>query len=251
MGSSRWSFFISGSVLCFPVTHSNTHIRSATRLLTSILTFLSSTSPSSPFIERIIQFLFASESLLLSTLISRINNHNPAISILTLQLFNALFRTQHPLVLSSLLWNGLQTEAEQSEQSEQTIDSFALFAACFTNGLPNKELELSGSPTEAVKNMMNDVDVERVAIAEGRMTQMESTQKGVSTHFLKNLISRVKMFLRQPMMVNLAVSQLITTLSIIVSPDLFLLLFTDRHPLSITPVLSQVCLWMDCKVDLG
>ena len=140
-------------------------------------------------------------------------------------------------MIASLLTNNLSGFSESD--ALDNAGSFNAFESSFKESLPTKEL-INGRPSEKMKNMMNDVEYEVISIAMTKVQEADTSSEGIATCFVKNLLSRLSKFLRQPINVNLAVSQVVTTLSMIVSPSLFDRLFTNKHPVSIAHVLNQV-----------
>lgn len=113
------------------LSRSNTRIVASTRILRLILSQLLRT-PASPLIDLIASFVCGEKTrqpLLFPTLLSRINNNSNDVSIATMQLFDVLLKSQHPVALSHLL---LRVRAE-------CVDPklfFQLFSAQFVQPLP-------------------------------------------------------------------------------------------------------------------
>ena len=187
-----------------------------------------------PLTDLIVRFIFTSNPLLLNSLLSRINNNSNMVSIVTLQLFDRLLKTQHPLVLKVLL----------PEVHTETViipgDYIDVFATQFKEPLPSMDVIMKSNQNGVNGAMMQDVEYEMMMTKEVK-SQMKfdmnsQSEMVVENHlsFIKILLSRVRMFLRQSMEVNLEVTQIITTISMIASPSEFRTLFLTDNSLSFT-----------------
>lgn len=187
-----------------------------------------------PLTDLIVRFIFTSNPLLLNSLLSRINNNSNMVSIVTLQLFDRLLKTQHPLVLKVLL----------PEVHTETViipgDYIDVFATQFKEPLPSMDVIMKSNQNGVNGAMMQDVEYEMMMTKEVK-SQMKfdmnsQSEMVVENHlsFIKILLSRVRMFLRQSMEVNLEVTQIITTISMIASPSVFRTLFLTDNSLSFT-----------------
>lgn len=265
--SIRWAM---GSLL----TRSNTRIVASTRILRLILSQLLRT-PASPLIDLIASFVCGEKTrqpLLFPTLLSRINNNSNDVSIATMQLFDVLLKSQHPVALSHLL---LRVRAESVDPKL----FFQLFSAQFTQPLPYVEQLMRGhSPYQQdveyaaaftrqcrkgrmeegseVEKEDGDVEKENKNTSENNTDRTEKSddnnkemeeptspiaQSENSTAFLTILRTRVQMMLRQAMEVNLQVTQLVTTIATIAPLDLFVTLFLNAEStISITKELNTV-----------
>lgn len=252
------------------LTLSNTRIVASTRILRLILSQLLRT-PASPLIDLIASFVCGEKTrqpLLFPTLLSRINNNSNDVSIATMQLFDVLLKSQHPVALSHLL---LRVRAESMDPTlffqrfsdqfvqplpymEQLMRGHSLYqqdveyAAAFTrqcrrgregsveNEVGDKENEKGSEENENTNTREN----EQNAISK-LSTTPSSSQSEDSTAFLTILRTRVQMMLRQAMEVNLQVTQLVTTIATIAPLDLFITLFLDAEsPISMTKELNTV-----------
>jgi len=252
------------------LTLSNTRIVASTRILRLILSQLLRT-PASPLIDLIASFVCGEKTrqpLLFPTLLSRINNNSNDVSIATMQLFDVLLKSQHPVALSHLL---LRVRAESMDPTlffqrfsdqfvqplpymEQLMRGHSLYqqdveyAAAFTrqcrrgregsveNEKGDKENEKGSEENENTNTREN----EQNAISK-LSTTPSSSQSEDSTAFLTILRTRVQMMLRQAMEVNLQVTQLVTTIATIAPLDLFITLFLDAEsPISMTKELNTV-----------
>ena len=252
------------------LTLSNTRIVASTRILRLILSQLLRT-PASPLIDLIASFVCGEKTrqpLLFPTLLSRINNNSNDVSIATMQLFDVLLKSQHPVALSHLL---LRVRAESMDPTlffqrfsdqfvqplpymEQLMRGHSLYqqdveyAAAFTrqcrrgregsveNEKGDKENEKGSEENENTNTREN----EQNAISKLSITP-SSSQSEDSTAFLTILRTRMQMMLRQAMEVNLQVTQLVTTIATIAPLDLFITLFLDAEsPISMTKELNTV-----------
>lgn len=225
----------------------NSCIISSTRLLRLFFIVLMKT-PDSPLINHLITFLFTSNSLLLNTLINRLNDINNTVAIVTMQLFNTLLQIQHPLVMKCLF-----PYVESTEKIEGS-SYFELFMNNFQECLPHINTILKNDHHGNIGNIMKDIEYEMTAIQEVRKHLVidENNQDNpniilkdpqhelLSTSFISILLSRLSMFLRQSMEVNLEVSQIITTISMIVDPALFTTLFLTKNSISFVQLLNKV-----------
>lgn len=195
-----------------------------------------------PLTDLIVRFIFTSNPLLLNSLLSRINNNSNMVSIVTLQLFDRLLKTQHPLVLKVLL----------PEVHTETVitpgDYIDVFATQFKEPLPSMDVIMKSNQNGVNGAMMQDVEYEMMMTKEVK-SQMKfdmnsQSEMVVENHlsFIKILLSRVRMFLRQSMEVNLEVTQIITTISMIASPSVFHTLFLTDNSLSFTREFTIVVL---------
>lgn len=187
-----------------------------------------------PLTDLIVRFIFTSNPLLLNSLLSRINNNSNMVSIVTLQLFDRLLKTQHPLVLKVLL----------PEVHMETVitpgDYIDVFASQFKEPLPSMDVIMKSNQNGVNGAMMQDVEYEMMMTKEVK-SQVEfdmnsQSEMVIENHlsFIKILLSRVRMFLRQSMEVNLEVTQIITTISMIASPSVFCTLFLTDNSSSFT-----------------
>lgn len=121
------------------LTLSNTRIVASTRILRLILSQLLRT-PASPLIDLIASFVCGEKTrqpLLFPTLLSRINNNSNDVSIATMQLFDVLLKSQHPVALSHLL---LRVRAESMDPTL----FFQRFSDQFVQPLPYMEQLMRG-----------------------------------------------------------------------------------------------------------
>ena len=121
------------------LTLSNTRIVASTRILRLILSQLLRT-PASPLIDLIASFVCGEKTrqpLLFPTLLSRINNNSNDVSIATMQLFDVLLKSQHPVALSHLL---LRVRAESVDPTL----FFQRFSDQFVQPLPYMEQLMRG-----------------------------------------------------------------------------------------------------------
>ena len=208
--------------------------------------------PDSPLMNHMITFLFTSNSLLLTTLINRLNDINNTVAIVTLQLFNTLLQTQHPLVMKYLL-----PHVESTEKLENS-NYFQMFMDNFQECLPHINSILKNDHTGSVGNTMRDIEYEMAVIQEVRRhlvnvdidnkndnqdncnITINYTQEKLTSSFINILLSRICMFLRQSMEVNLEVSQIITTISMVADPSLFTTLFLTKNSISFVQQLNKV-----------
>ena len=252
------------------LTLSNTRIVASTRILRLILSQLLRT-PASPLIDLIASFVCGEKTrqpLLFPTLLSRINNNSNDVSIATMQLFDVLLKSQHPVALSHLL---LRVRAESMDPTlffqrfsdqfvqplpymEQLMRGHSLYqqdveyAAAFTRQCRrgregSEENEKGDNENEKGKeeNEKGDKENEKGSAISILSTTPSSSQSEDSTAFLTILRTRVQMMLRQAMEVNLQVTQLVTTIATIAPLDLFITLFLDAEsPISMTKELNTV-----------
>lgn len=121
------------------LTLSNTRIVASTRILRLILSQLLRT-PASPLIDLIASFVCGEKTrqpLLFPTLLSRINNNSNDVSIATMQLFDVLLKSQHPVAISHLL---LRVRAESVDPTL----FFQRFSDQFVQPLPYMEQLMRG-----------------------------------------------------------------------------------------------------------
>lgn len=252
------------------LTLSNTRIVASTRILRLILSQLLRT-PASPLIDLIASFVCGEKTrqpLLFPTLLSRINNNSNDVSIATMQLFDVLLKSQHPVALSHLL---LRVRAESVDPTlffqrfsdqfvqplpymEQLMRGHSLYqqdveyAAAFTrqcrrgregsveNEKGDNENEKGSEENENTNTRENEQNAISIL-----STTPSSSQSEDSTAFLTILRTRVQMMLRQTMEVNLQVTQLVTTIATIAPLDLFITLFLDAEsPIPMTKELNTV-----------
>ena len=252
------------------LTLSNTRIVASTRILRLILSQLLRT-PASPLIDLIASFVCGEKTrqpLLFPTLLSRINNNSNDVSIATMQLFDVLLKSQHPVALSHLL---LRVRAESMDPTlffqrfsdqfvqplpymEQLMRGHSLYqqdveyAAAFTRqcrrgregSVENEKGDNENEKGSEENENTNTRENEQNAISK-LSTTPSSSQSEDSTAFLTILRTRVQMMLRQAMEVNLQVTQLVTTIATIAPLDLFITLFLDAEsPISMTKELNTV-----------
>ena len=252
------------------LTLSNTRIVASTRILRLILSQLLRT-PASPLIDLIASFVCGEKTrqpLLFPTLLSRINNNSNDVSIATMQLFDVLLKSQHPVALSHLL---LRVRAESVDPTlffqrfsdqfvqplpymEQLMRGHSLYqqdveyAAAFTRqcrrgregSVENEKGDNENEKGKEENENTNTRENEQNAISI-LSTTPSSSQSEDSTAFLTILRTRVQMMLRQAMEVNLQVTQLVTTIATIAPLDLFITLFLDAEsPISMTKELNTV-----------
>lgn len=194
-----------------------------------------------PLTDLIVRFIFTSNPLLLDSLLSRINNNSNMVSIVTLQLFDRLLKTQHPLVLKVLL-----PEVHQ-EPCVSPNDYIDVFASQFKEPLPSMDMRMKSGQNGVNTGVIQDVEYEMMMMKEVECqvkfdNQSEMTMEN-HLSFIRILLSRVRMFLRQSMEVNLEVTQIITTISMIASPSTFCTLFLTDNPLSFTHEFAIVLLF--------
>ena len=94
---------------------------------------------------------------------------------------------------------------------------------------------------------MSDVEFEVASVHSCRVPQYDCQQQGHDS-FLAQLLVRIRMFLRQSMEVNLEVTRLLTTLSIVTPTPLFVELFLSRSPVSFVRELDAVGTCVRCEV---
>lgn len=252
------------------LTLSNTRIVASTRILRLILSQLLRT-PASPLIDLIASFVCGEKTrqpLLFPTLLSRINNNSNDVSIATMQLFDVLLKSQHPVALSHLL---LRVRAESVDPTlffqlfsdqfvqplpymEQLMRGHSLYqqdveyAAAFTRqcrrgregSVENEKGDNENEKGSEENENTNTRENEQNAISK-LSTTPSSSQSEDSTAFLTILRTRMQMMLRQAMEVNLQVTQLVTTIATIAPLDLFITLFLDAEsPISMTKELNTV-----------
>lgn len=216
---------------------SNERIIASTRITRLLLSLLLPT-PSSPLIDLMVRFLCGESSrqpILFQVLLSRVNCNSNDVSIATMQLFDMLLRSQHPLVVRALL------PAPPSLQAPQS-DLLSVFARQFRMALPKIDRFLKETADGATQNVQNDVEHEFALAQQYRKGREPSAAAGGSEGFLRVLLTRVRMFLRQSMEVNLEVTRLVSTLAVIASPELFAMLFLERESLSLVTEFDVVCI---------
>ena len=212
----------------------NSRIVASTRVLRLIITQLLA-CPASPLIDLIATFICGEttrQPLLFPTLLSRLNNNSNEVSIATMQLFDVLLKAQHPAVLTHLL---PKVEAVESVESREF---FSIFSSSFSKPLPNHDRLQYGETS------LYQQDVEYIAAIAQRCRQARAETPSSSasdSSFLSVLLTRAQMLLRQPMEVNLEVTQLVTTIATIAPLALFETLFIiPESPISFTRELSRV-----------
>ncbi|KAK8794459.1 hypothetical protein WA171_003581 [Blastocystis sp. BT1] len=212
----------------------NSRIVASTRVLRLIITQLLA-CPASPLIDLIATFICGEttrQPLLFPTLLSRLNNNSNEVSIATMQLFDVLLKAQHPAVLTHLL---PKVEAVESVESREF---FSIFSSSFSKPLPNHDRLQYGETS------LYQQDVEYIAAIAQRCRQAREETPSSSasdSSFLSVLLTRAQMLLRQPMEVNLEVTQLVTTIATIAPLALFETLFIiPESPISFTRELSRV-----------
>ena len=240
-------------------------------------------TPSSPLLEALLQFVCgdSAESLLLPVLISRVNCNSSTVSIVTMHLFNELLKSQHPSVFAALLplpethelvpqsqylevFSSLfqdplpcasQLSVSQSSTAHASQSSTAHASQSSTAHASQPSITVTGSqpsitvtayqPTttpSTITKYMSDVEFE-VASIQSCTAPREGRQERGHDAFLAQLLARIRMFLRQSMEVNLEVTRLLTTLSIVAPPPLFVELFLSRSPSSFVRELDAVRGW--------
>ena len=261
------------------LTSRNTRIIFATRVLRCMISTLLPT-PASPLLDLLLRFLFASDSpLLFPSLLARINSNSRALSIATLHLFNELLKSQHPVVMKALLpvveadavpcgqfyeaFCAVFTEPLPCGPLEKKPTSAvasclsdvehaaAAAQACRAVELAVESIgeEEKGAMKEDKGAMKEDKPAEPEANKEETPAPQptrpgETTRQTASdtptTPFLEVVTARLRMLLRQPLEINLEVTQIIATLAIVAPAPLFSKLFLSAAPHSIAWELNAV-----------
>lgn len=261
------------------LTSRNTRIIFATRVLRCMISTLLPT-PASPLLDLLLRFLFASDSpLLLPSLLARINSNSRALSIATLHLFNELLKSQHPVVMKALL-PVVEADAVPCGQFYEAFCAVfteplpcgplekkptSAVASCLSDvehaaaaAQACRAVELAvESIGEEEKGVMKE---DKGAMKEDKPAEPEAnkeetpapqpTRPGETTRqtasdtpttpFLEVVTARLRMLLRQPLEINLEVTQIIATLAIVAPAPLFSKLFLSAAPHSIAWELNAV-----------
>lgn len=261
------------------LTSRNTRIIFATRVLRCMISTLLPT-PASPLLDLLLRFLFASDSpLLFPSLLARINSNSRALSIATLHLFNELLKSQHPVVMKALL-PVVEADAVPCGQFYEAFCAVfteplpcgplekkptSAVASCLSDvehaaaaAQACRAVELAvESIGEEEKGVMKE---DKGAMKEDKPAEPEAnkeetpapqpTRPGETTRqtasdtpttpFLEVVTARLRMLLRQPLEINLEVTQIIATLAIVAPAPLFSKLFLSAAPHSIAWELNAV-----------
>ena len=261
------------------LTSRNTRIIFATRVLRCMISTLLPT-PASPLLDLLLRFLFASDSpLLFPSLLARINSNSRALSIATLHLFNELLKSQHPVVMKALL-PVVEADAVPCGQFYEAFCAVfteplpcgplekkptSAVASCLSDvehaaaaAQTCRAVELAvesigeeekGAMKEDKGAMKEDKPAEPEANKEETPAPQptrpgETTRQTASdtptTPFLEVVTARLRMLLRQPLEINLEVTQIIATLAIVAPAPLFSKLFLSAAPHSIAWELNAV-----------
>ena len=261
------------------LTSRNTRIIFATRVLRCMISTLLPT-PASPLLDLLLRFLFASDSpLLFPSLLARINSNSRALSIATLHLFNELLKSQHPVVMKALL-PVVEADAVPCGQFYEAFCAVfteplpcgplekkptSAVASCLSDvehaaaaAQACRAVELAVEP--AVKEEKGAMKEDKGAMKEDKPDEPEAnkeetpapqpTRPGETTRqtasdtpttpFLEVVTARLRMLLRQPLEINLEVTQIIATLAIVAPAPLFSKLFLSAAPHSIAWELNAV-----------
>lgn len=261
------------------LTSRNTRIIFATRVLRCMISTLLPT-PASPLLDLLLRFLFASDSpLLFPSLLARINSNSRALSIATLHLFNELLKSQHPVVMKALL-PVVEADAVPCGQFYEAFCAVfteplpcgplekkptSAVASCLSDvehaaaaAQACRAVELAVEP--AVKEEKGAMKEDKGAMKEDKPAEPEAnkeetpapqpTRPGETTRqtasdtpttpFLEVVTARLRMLLRQPLEINLEVTQIIATLAIVAPAPLFSKLFLSAAPHSIAWELNAV-----------
>ena len=105
----------------------------------------------------------------------------------------------------------------------------------------------STTSPSTISKYMSDMEFEVASVHSCRPPQHDCQQQGHDA-FLTQLLARIRMFLRQSMEVNLEVTRLLTTLSIVAPTPLFVELFLSRSPFSFVRELDAVGTWVESEV---
>ena len=131
------------------LTRRNTRIIFATRVLRLFIATLLP-DPASPLLDLLLHFLFDQDaSLLLASLLARINSNSSSLSIATFHLFNELLKSQHPVVMKALLPAGAASAVPCGQY-------YQAFCAVFAEPLPCMPQAKNLPP--AVANCLSDVE---------------------------------------------------------------------------------------------
>ena len=212
----------------------NSRIVASTRVLRLIITQLLA-CPASPLIDLIATFICGEttrQPLLFPTLLSRLNNNSCEVSIATMQLFDVLLKTQHPAILAHLLPN------METVKTVESREFYSIFSSSFSKPLPNHDR----LPYDESSLYQQDVEYIAAVAQRCRQAREEPSLCPVSeSSFLSVLLTRTQMLLRQPMEVNLEVTQLVTTVATVAPLALFESLFIiPESSMSFTRELSRV-----------
>lgn len=261
------------------LTSRNTRIIFATRVLRCMISTLLPT-PASPLLDLLLRFLFASDSpLLFPSLLARITSNSRALSIATLHLFNELLKSQHPVVMKALL-PVVEADAVPCGQFYEAFCAVfteplpcgplekkptSAVASCLSDvehaaaaAQACRAVELAVEP--AVKEEKGAMKEDKGAMKEDKPAEPEAnkeetpapqpTRPGETTRqtasdtpttpFLEVVTARLRMLLRQPLEINLEVTQIIATLAIVAPAPLFSKLFLSAAPHSIAWELNAV-----------
>lgn len=227
------------------LTPSNERIISSTRIARLLLSLLLP-SPSSPLIELLVRFLCGETShqkLLFPTLLHRINCNATAVSIATMQLFDALLRSQHPVVFRTLL-PSLPPPAPLSSPAPSLLSRFA---QQFHTPLPQIDRFLAKGAALCAPLVHSDVEHEFAVLQRYRQGRASSDAPSEGGLFIAVLLARVRMILRQSMEVNLEVTRLVATLAIVAPPALFEALFLQPGEASFCAELDKVGEKRECE----
>ena len=200
-----------------------------------------------------------------------------------MQLFEQLLRTQHPLFLHSLL-------PSPSCDTFSREDYYRRFSEQFRVELPGQQELSSGKFRGSASQYQQDVEHELMMFRtylerrkqhesgkynlriddqnshtkEGQQDenldepsasspdgQQTDTQASPQLNFISILRSRLRMFFRQPMEVNLEVTQLVVVLACISPQDLFCNLFLSPGATSLVEELDFVRMFKDVHARCG
>ena len=113
--------------------------------------------------------------------------------------------------------------------------------------LPKIDRFVRETSDSATQNVRNDVEHEFAVAQQYRKGRERAAETVGSERFLRVLLARIRMFLRQSMEVNLEVTRLVSTLAVIASPELFAMLFLERESLSLVTEFDVV--WVAALSD--
>ena len=227
------------SVSSIDFTRSNERIISSTRISRLLLSLLLP-SPSSPLIELFVRFLCgetAHQSILFPTLLQRVNCNATAVSIATMQLFDTLLRSQHPVVFKTLF---PALSPSSKPPLSPSLSLLARFAQQFHTPLPQIDRFLSKDASFCAPLVCSDVEHDFALLQRYRQGRDSGDGHVEGELFLAVLRARVRMILRQSMEVNLEVTRLVATVAIVAPTALFEALFLEAREVSFSAELDKV-----------
>lgn len=167
------------------------------------------------------------------------NCNATAVSIATMQLFDTLLRSQHPVVFKTL-FPALSPSPSPSPSSSPSASLLSRFAQQFHTPLPQIDRFLAKDASLCAPLVHSDVEHEFAVLQRYRHGVPSADAEAGGGEFVAVLLARVRMILRQSMEVNLEVTRLVATLAIVAPPQVFEALFLEAGEISFSAELDKV-----------